>query len=72
MQEKVEAPLDQIRVSLTPMVVDVQLVVMKEGTAAVRLTGACGGCPMAAMTLRHDIEQMLKERVPQVKEVIAV
>jgi Fe-S cluster biogenesis protein NfuA len=42
------------------------------GVVTVRLTGACGGCPMAAMTLRLGIEQVLKEQVPEVKKVIAV
>ncbi|MCK4721878.1 MAG: NifU family protein, partial [Dehalococcoidia bacterium] len=36
-----------------------------------KLTGACGGCPMAAMTLKNGIERALKERVPGVKEVVA-
>jgi Fe-S cluster biogenesis protein NfuA len=38
----------------------------------VRLTGACGGCPMATMTLKGGIERVLKEKVPGVKEVVAV
>jgi Fe-S cluster biogenesis protein NfuA len=38
----------------------------------VRLTGACGCCPMSQMTLKMGIERLLKEEVPQVKEVVAV
>jgi len=72
MREKIEAALAQIRPALLADGGDVQLVDVKEGVVTVRLTGACGGCPMAAMTLRHGIDQMLKEQVPQVKEVIAV
>jgi len=37
-----------------------------------RLTGACGGCPMATMTLKGGIERVLKEQVPEVKDVVAV
>ena len=51
---------------------DVQLVDVSEGVVKVRLTGACGSCPMATMTLRHGIERVLKEQVPEVKEVVAV
>jgi Fe-S cluster biogenesis protein NfuA len=38
----------------------------------VKLTGACGGCPMATMTLKGGIERALKEEVPEVREVVAV
>jgi len=72
MREKVEAALDQIRPALMVDGGDVQLVDVNEGVVTVRLTGACGGCPMATMTLRHGIERLLKEQVPEVKEVVAV
>jgi Fe-S cluster biogenesis protein NfuA len=38
----------------------------------VRLTGACGGCPMATMTLKRGIEAKLKEEIPDIKEVVSV
>jgi len=72
MREKVEAVLDQIRPALMADGGDVKLVDVKEGVVTVRLTGACGGCAMATLTLRHGIERMLKEQVPEVKEVVAV
>jgi len=72
MREKVEAVLDQIRPALLADGGDVQLVDVKEGVVTVRLIGACGGCAMATMTLRHGIERVLKEQVPEVKEVVAV
>ena len=72
MREKVEAALNQVRPALLADGGDVQLVDVNEGVVTVRLTGACGGCPMATMTLRHGIERVLKEQVPEVKEVIAI
>ena len=72
MREKVEAVLDQIRPALLADGGNVQLVDVKEGVVTVRLIGACGGCAMATMTLRHGIERVLKEQVPEVKEVVAV
>ena len=72
MREKVEAVLDQIRPALLADGGDVQLVDVKEGVVTVRLIGAGGGCAMATMTLQHGIERMLKEQVPEVKEVVAV
>jgi Fe-S cluster biogenesis protein NfuA len=72
MREKVESALNQIRPALQADGGDVQLIDVSQGVVTLKLTGACGGCPMAAMTLRRGIEQVLKERVPEVREVIAV
>ena len=72
MKEKVEQALAQIRPSLQADGGDVELVEVSNGKVMVKLTGACGDCPMATMTLKMGIEQTLKEQIPEVKEVIAV
>ncbi len=52
---------------------DIELVGIDEDkTVRVRLQGACKGCPGAAMTLKMGVERLLKERVAEVKEVVAV
>ncbi|ACX52027.1 nitrogen-fixing NifU domain protein [Ammonifex degensii KC4] len=72
MREKVEAALAQIRPHLQRDGGDVELVAVEDGVVKVRLKGACGGCPMAMVTLKQGIERILKEAVPEVKEVVAV
>jgi Fe-S cluster biogenesis protein NfuA len=72
MREKIEEVLNQIRPNLVRDGGNVELVDATDGIVKVRLTGACGGCPMASMTLKHGVERVLKERVPEVKEVVAV
>ena len=72
MREKVEAALEQIRPALRADGGDVQLVDVEEGVVTVRLTGACGGCPMATMTLRNGIERVIREQVPEVREIVAI
>ena len=72
MREKVEAVLDQIRPALMMDGGNVQLVDVKDGVVSVKLTGACSGCAMATLTLKHGIERILKEKLPEVKEVVAV
>jgi len=72
MREKVEEALNQIRPSLQADGGDVELVDVDEGVVKVKLTGACGSCPMATMTLQQGIARILKERVPEIKEVVAV
>ncbi len=72
MKEKVEAALAKVRPALLADGGDVQLVDVTNGVVKVKLAGACGGCPMATMTLKGGIERVLKEEVPEVKEVVAV
>ena len=72
MREKVEAALDQIRPTLQADGGDIELVDVTDGVVTVRLTGACGGCPMATVTLRNGVERVLREQVPEVTELVAV
>jgi len=73
MKDKVEAALAKIRPSLNADGGDVELVeVTPDGVVKVRLTGACGGCPMSQMTLKMGIEKILREEIPELKEVVGV
>ena len=72
MREKVEAALEKVRPALLADGGDVELIDVKDGVVTLRLIGACGGCPMATMTLRGGIERVLREEVPEVKQVVAV
>ncbi len=72
MREKVETVLGKIRPALQADGGDVDLVDVSDGVVKLRLTGACSACPMSTMTLRAGIERVLKEEVPEVKEVVAV
>lgn len=72
MREKIEAALEQVRPTLQADGGDVELVDVEDGVVSVKLTGACGGCPMASMTLKNGIERILKMQVPDVKEVVSV
>jgi Fe-S cluster biogenesis protein NfuA len=71
-KEKVEAALNAIRPALENDGGGVELVDVSDGIAKVRLTGACGGCPMSTMTLKMGIERVIKEQVPEIKEVLSV
>jgi len=71
-KEKVESALAQIRPMLQADGGDVELVEVEGGIVKVRLKGACAGCPISQMTLKQGIERLLKEQIPEVKEVVAV
>lgn len=73
MKEEVKKALDEIRPYLQADGGDVELVdVTPDGVVKVRLTGACGGCPMSDMTLRMGVERQIKKRVQEVKEVVSL
>ncbi len=73
MKEEVLKVLEMIRPGLQADGGDVELVeVTEDGIVKVRLTGACGSCPMSTMTLKMGIERAMKEKIPGVKEVVQV
>jgi len=72
MRETVEKALEMIRPALKADGGDIELVDVVDGVVKVRLTGACGGCPMSQMTLKMGVERVLKEQVPEVKTVETV
>ena len=73
MREEVQAALDIVRPQLQADGGDAEIVeVTDDGIVKLRLTGACGGCPMSQMTLKMGIERILKDKVPSVKSVESV
>ncbi len=50
----------------------IQFSKFKDGKLYVELKGACSGCPSAEFTLKQGIEQLIRQEVPEVQEVISV
>ena len=42
-----------------------------DGVVTVVMRGACSGCPSSTATLKGGIENLLKQHIPEVKEVVA-
>ncbi len=73
MRDKVEKALEKVRPMLQADGGNVELVeVTADGVVKLKLTGTCGCCPMSQMTLKNGVERILKQEVPQVKEIIAL
>jgi Fe-S cluster biogenesis protein NfuA len=70
----VESAIEEVRPMLHMDGGDCEIVDVDEskGRVQLRLVGACGGCPMSALTIRSGLERIVKERVPQVREVVTV
>ena len=71
MKDKIAKVIEKIKPMLAADGGSVELVGVdeKSGTVTVRLTGACGACPYSTMTLKNVVERMIREEVPEVKEV---
>ena len=73
LEEKVKTALEDVRPNLQADGGDVEFVsVSEDGVVSVKLTGACGCCPRAEMTLKMGIEAYLKKQVPEVSSVVRV
>lgn len=73
LKDKVAEVIDSIRPMLQNEGGDIEFVELGEDNLVkVRLRGACRGCPSAQVTLKMGVERLLKERVPEIKEVVAV
>lgn len=73
MSVEIEKALNLIRPALQRDGGNVEFVeVSAEGVVKVKLTGACGHCPMSTQTLKHGIERTLKEQIPSVTAVVSV
>ena len=64
--------LDSVRPQLHSHGGDVSLVGIEDGTAFVRLEGACNGCSMSSVTLRNLVEEALVQGVPSISAVEVV
>ncbi|MDR1607356.1 MAG: NifU family protein [Deltaproteobacteria bacterium] len=71
-KDQIEAALGKIRPALVADGGDIELVDVNDGVVSVRLVGACCGCPMSQMTLKHGVEEALKRSFPDLKEVVSV
>jgi len=70
---RIESALDQIRPYLEADGGNVKVLeVTDEMVLKLELLGACGSCPMSAMTLKAGVEQSVLKAVPEIKAVEAV
>ena len=70
---KVAEVIDRIRPAVQSDGGDIEFVDMDDqGVVQLRLHGACVGCPSSTMTLKMGIERNLKDKVPEVSDVVCV
>ena len=68
---KVKETLEAFRPQLNADGGDMEFInIDDENKVHLKLTGACGSCPMATITLKMGIERYLKETCPEISEVV--
>ena len=76
MQEIIQKIKDILENEIKPMLAQdggsIEFVSFKDGILSVKLRGACAGCPMSDMTLKMTVEKILKEKTPEIKEVVSI
>ncbi len=73
MEDEIKKVLEEeIRPALEADGGGIEYVGLEDGVVKVRLQGACAGCIGAQMTMKMGVERILKEKIPAVKEVVAV
>lgn len=71
--DRVEQALESIRPYLITDGGNVRLVeITNEMIVKLELLGACGSCPMSAMTLKAGVEESIRKAVPEIKGVYAI
>ncbi len=69
MEEKIKNIINDIRPYLMNDGGNIELIKIEDNIVYVELQGACHNCPMQQYTLKDGIEQIIKEQVPEIKEV---
>ncbi|MEO6434854.1 MAG: NifU family protein [Tepidisphaeraceae bacterium] len=73
MREKVQDVINLIRPAVQADGGDIEIVdVSGAGVVQIRFHGACHGCPSSTMTLQDGIVRILREKVPEVTDVVPV
>jgi Fe-S cluster biogenesis protein NfuA len=71
-EDQVREALELLRPAIQMDGGDIKLESVVDGTVTVQLVGACETCPISPVTLKHGVERILRDRVPDVLEVIAI
>ena len=71
-EEKINNILDDMRPYLNAEGGNIELIKYENGTAFVRLSGACAFCSYQDSTLQDSILKSLQEEIPEIKEIINV
>ena len=68
-EQKIKELIEKIRLYIINDGGDLKFIKYDKNIVYVKLTGACETCPMMDITLKNGIEELLKNEIPEIKEV---
>lgn len=72
-KERVDAALESLRPHLKVDGGDIEVIdVTEDMVVHVKWLGNCEFCSMSAMTMKAGVEQTLKSKIPEIREIVAV
>jgi Fe-S cluster biogenesis protein NfuA len=71
-EDRVREALELIRPAIQMDGGDIRLESVVGGTVTVQLLGVCETCPISPVTLKSGVERILRDRVPEVTQVVAI
>ena len=73
LKSRIDEALETLRPHLKVDGGDIEVVeVTKDMTVKIKWLGNCEYCSMSVMTMKAGVEQTLKSKIPEIKEIIAV
>lgn len=72
MQQQIEKALEEIRPMLARHLGNIEFVKFEDNIVYVRFLGTCQGCPLSQLTLKAGVEELIKQKIPEVASVEAV
>lgn len=67
---RVLAALEEIRPAIQMDGGDIQYMGLEGAYVKIRLLGACGTCPASMFTLKMGVENLLRDRVPEIEGIM--
>ena len=71
LEERVRGALEEVRPFTEAHAGGVELLSVEDGVVRLRLAGSCSGCPSSTMSLKRTIEDAIREKAPDVDEIVA-
>lgn len=69
-KDRIKHEINQIKPFLQNDGGDIEFIDYEDGKVYIKLTGACSNCPMIDITIKEGIENILKNKISEIKEVI--
>lgn len=72
MEQKIQKIIEKMRPYVNMHGGDVSLVSIESSVVKLKVTGACANCHLSQMTYNEMLGGMIKEEIPEIKEIVII